>query len=347
VHGARVFEFPWIDHFAAARNACLEHARGEWIFWLDCDDRLDEANREKLRGLLASLPEANVAYSMKCRCLPAPGQDGDTIVDHVRLFKNDPRVRWKYRIHEQILGAVKASGGEVLFADVVITHTGYADPALRGRKLARDLRLLEMEYAEQPHDPFTLFNLGMVCLELRQLERAFALLEDSLNRSHPTDSIVRKLFVLLSNCRTHQNKPAEALRICLRGLEVCPDDAELLFLEGVLRAESGDLHGAHAALVRLLNTRPGQHFTSVVAGLRGHRGLHQLALVCARLGQAQEAERLWRQALQEAPRSVPALAEFANLLLNQGRRPEAEGLLARLEALPPSGPQLAARLRAR
>ena len=70
--GAKVFYFPWIDSFSAARNACLEHATGEWIFWLDADDRLDEPTRDKLRRLFATLPAANVAYSMKCRCLPNP-----------------------------------------------------------------------------------------------------------------------------------------------------------------------------------------------------------------------------------------------------------------------------------
>src|SRR5437667_131683 len=83
------FEFPWIDHFAAARNACIEHATGDFIFWLDADDRLDEANRQKLAQLFASLPAGNVAYSMKCRCLAAPGQEA-TVVDHIRLFRNDP-----------------------------------------------------------------------------------------------------------------------------------------------------------------------------------------------------------------------------------------------------------------
>src|SRR5258708_28924883 len=151
---------------------------------MDCDDRLDEQNREKLLALLAALPPRNVAYSMKCRCLPAPGQDGDTVVDHVRLFRNDTRIRWKYRIHEQILGAIKASGGEVEFSDVTVIHTGYADPALRGRKLTRDLRLLEMEYAEQPRDPFTLFNLGMTCLEMRQPWPPSPLLDRHVARSH-------------------------------------------------------------------------------------------------------------------------------------------------------------------
>src|SRR5579863_6345186 len=37
---ARVVDFPWIDNFAAARNESLRHATGNWIFWLDADERL-------------------------------------------------------------------------------------------------------------------------------------------------------------------------------------------------------------------------------------------------------------------------------------------------------------------
>src|SRR5882757_3140262 len=39
--GARVFDFVWVDDFAAARNAALARARGAYAFWLDADDRLD------------------------------------------------------------------------------------------------------------------------------------------------------------------------------------------------------------------------------------------------------------------------------------------------------------------
>src|SRR5712691_12482782 len=55
--GARVFEFPWCDDFAAGRNECIRHATGEFIFWMDADERIDEVNREKLRVLFRSLAE--------------------------------------------------------------------------------------------------------------------------------------------------------------------------------------------------------------------------------------------------------------------------------------------------
>src|SRR6266852_1201445 len=54
--GARVFEFPWCDDFAAARNECIRHAKGDFIFWMDADEVIDNSNREKLRLLFNTLP---------------------------------------------------------------------------------------------------------------------------------------------------------------------------------------------------------------------------------------------------------------------------------------------------
>src|SRR5262249_28307354 len=125
--GARVFDFPWVDSFAAARNESLRRATGDWIFWLDADDRLDGANGRKLRALFAGLADENAAYVMKCLCLPDPASGAATVVDHVRLFRNHPAIRWQYRVHEQILPAVRQLGGEVRWADVVIHHLGYQD----------------------------------------------------------------------------------------------------------------------------------------------------------------------------------------------------------------------------
>src|SRR5207302_346259 len=82
----KIVDFPWIDDFAAARNKALEHASGDFIFWMDADDRLDAENRDKLRQLFAQLPDANVAYSLKCLCPPDASGHFPTVVDHVRIF---------------------------------------------------------------------------------------------------------------------------------------------------------------------------------------------------------------------------------------------------------------------
>jgi glycosyltransferase involved in cell wall biosynthesis len=238
--GARVFDFPWCDSFAAARNASLRHATGDWVFWLDADDRLDDDNRIRLRALFAGLGDDNAAYVLKCLCLPDAQARGGTVVDHVRLFRNRPDVRWAYRVHEQILPGVRRSGAEVRWSDVVIQHTGYQDSALRRRKLQRDLRLLRLEEAENPDEPFVLFNFGSIHQELGQAAEALPLFRRSLARSHPSDSIVRKLYALVGQCHRQLGQAPEALAACREGRAHYPDDAELFFLEALVRQEASD-----------------------------------------------------------------------------------------------------------
>jgi GT2 family glycosyltransferase/tetratricopeptide (TPR) repeat protein len=328
--GARVVEFAWVDSFAAARNEGLRHATGDWIFWMDADDRIDQENRDKLRRLFALLGRENAAYSMKCLCLPNPETGAATRVDHIRLFRHHPEMQWQYRVHEQILPSVRRLGGEVRWSDVVIQHAGYQDKALRRRKLDRDLRLLQLEDADRPDDPFTLFNLGMLYLELDRTGDAISLLKRSLERSHPGDSIVRKLYALLVQAHRRLGERELALRACLAGRELYPEDTELLFQEGLLRRELGEPETAEACLLRLLEGQEGAHFASVDTGLRGHKARHNLAILYQEQGRWAEAEAQWRAALTEQPAFAAAWLGLAELLLMQARWGEAEPIAERL-----------------
>src|SRR5262249_4250731 len=149
-------------------------------------------------------------------------------------------------VHEQILPSIRDLGGQVRWSDVVIHHTGYQDPQVRARKRQRDLRLLELERQEQPDHPFTLFNLGSVLFELGRPADALPLLERSLEKSGPTDSIVRKLYAMIANCHRARGRLPQALAALRQGREVYPDDLELAFTEGVVRSDGGDLPGAAA-----------------------------------------------------------------------------------------------------
>jgi glycosyltransferase involved in cell wall biosynthesis/tetratricopeptide (TPR) repeat protein/predicted O-methyltransferase YrrM len=329
--GARVFDFVWVDSFSAARNECLRHATGEWIFWLDADERLDAENRQKVQALFAELPAENVCYVMKCLCLPDPISKTATVVDHVRLFRNHPQIRWEHRVHEQILPGVRRSGGQVRWSDVVIHHTGYQDPALRRKKLERDLRLLKLEEAEQSEHPFTLFNLGSVYQELGRTADAVAAFRHSLAGSQPQDSIVRKLYALLAQCHRQQGQVQEALTACQQGRGHYPDDVELLFQEALARRELGDKPGAKACWLRLLHRREkAEHFASIDVGLRGYKARHNLAVLCQEEGEHAEAEMHWQAALAEQPDFAPALLGLGEGYLTQQRWTDLEQLASQL-----------------
>ena len=176
--GARVFDFVWVDDFAAARNAALARATGDYAFWLDADDVVDPTKRQKLEQILRRLRKGHhVAYVVRCACDPSPdGTGGDTVVDHIRLFPLREGVRWTYRVHEQILPALRRANIPVEWTDLTVRHTGYVDQALRSRKLDRDTRILMQELEARPDDPFTLFNLGSIAGERKDWNAALGFL---------------------------------------------------------------------------------------------------------------------------------------------------------------------------
>jgi len=332
-YGAKVSEFAWIDSFSAARNAALERATGDWAFWMDADDRLDKENAKKLARLLGSLGYDNGAYVMKCVCVAdAPGGTV-TAVDHVRLFRTDPHHRWKYRVHEQILPALRQTGTDVRWSDVTVHHVGYVDAALRKRKLERDLRLLELEKTEQPNDPFTLFNLGSVYNELGDSAAAIVALDASLAGSNPKDSIVRKLYAMLAQGYRRIGDITKALSLCRAGRDHYPDDAELLFIESNILKENNDTKGAEVLMLRLIHGQEGEHFGSVDTGLRGYKARHNLACLYFENGRHSEAESQWRSALVEEPSFLPAHLGLAELYMKQRNWPALERAAADLRGL--------------
>jgi GT2 family glycosyltransferase/thioredoxin-like negative regulator of GroEL len=344
-HGAKVFEFPWVDDFAAARNAALGHATGDYAFWADADDRVDGDNARALRDLFAGLSAADPrAWVVKCRCPGGRPGAAATVVDHVRVFPLRPDVRWTYRVHEQVLPALRAAGVPVDWSAATVEHVGYVDPAVRRRKLARDTRLLERELADRPGDPFALFNLGSVYHELGDVARAEPLLAESLRRSHPADSIVRKLYALVAQCRWRAGRPGDALGAVAEGRGHYPDDAELLYLEGTFRDAAGDAAGAEAALRRLVGGAEGAHFASVDGSLRAVRGRARLGWVLHRKGDAAGAAAEWRAAAAADPHHAPAWEGLGEVALAAGAWADAEAAAA---ACAPADPAAAAVLRAR
>ncbi len=61
---AKIFDFEWIDDFAAARNYAFAHATKEYILWLDADDVLTEEDQMKFKELKRSLDRKIDAVTM-------------------------------------------------------------------------------------------------------------------------------------------------------------------------------------------------------------------------------------------------------------------------------------------
>jgi glycosyltransferase involved in cell wall biosynthesis len=137
--GAKVYPFGWTGSFSDARNASIEHATGDWIFILDADETISEADVEKIRTIAGEAPYG--AYTMHqwtylydpavIGWTPNPGAYGPAAeypgylqTNQVRLFPNRKDIRYSGEVHEGVDLSCRDAGVPVATADIPIHHFG-------------------------------------------------------------------------------------------------------------------------------------------------------------------------------------------------------------------------------
>ncbi len=165
--GAKVFYFPWQDDFSAARNASLSYAQGDWIFWMDADDRITPQEAQKIRGLIGE--DVKKAFSFK-----VINEGTQEEFYQLRLFPKLPGVKFEGAIHEQVEGSLRRLGVEVEPKEVVINHLGYADGGKK-RKDLRNLKFLKEWLNKHPRDFYSSFQLASTYDSLGERQKALEL----------------------------------------------------------------------------------------------------------------------------------------------------------------------------
>ncbi len=333
--GAKVVDFPWCDDFSAARNVSLEHATGDYVFWLDADDRIDAANREQLVQLFASLDGSRTVYTIATHCHFWHESMAVRKVTHARLFPNLPQARYIYRVHEQILPQLQKLGCRLEHTGIVIEHCGYKDEPTHNRKALRDLRLVKMDYAAHPDDPIVLFELGITYLRMEHLNDGLMYLLRSLKVVTKADDWVRKLYLSIVTTLNRLGRSGEALSMALQGLQNFPMDSLLLMEYASLAITAGDYIGAEQALRRILAHRDVVHLSLAepVGGV-DQDARRNLATVYRMQGRSAEAEQILQQLLAEEPEYTWGWLSLGYLYLQRGHLEQVKLTARRLERCP-------------
>ena len=317
--GAAVHHIAWDDSFSAARNQSINHASGEWVFWMDSDDTISASQGEKLKELASRRHSpSTMGFVLQVHCPADPQRmiySSATVVDHVKMFRNLPAIRFSGRIHEQVLGSIRRLGGIVEWTDIAILHSGSDQtPEGRVRKQSRDLRLLELEAGDNPDNTFTLFNLGMTLLDCGEAEQALCALARSLQLSEQAESHVRKIYALLVQSYMELRRINTAYWTCLQGLSVFADDPELIFRKGVIEQSLGRLHEAEVSFLAALQVSPTRHFSSIDTGIIGAKAWHNLAILYASQNRHELAAAAWKKTIESEPANRGAWRGLLNSL---------------------------------
>jgi glycosyltransferase involved in cell wall biosynthesis len=171
-HQAVVAHEPWRDDFATPRNRSLDLASGEWILYIDADERVAPGDHAAVREMLAASSD-HVAY--RARFIPRVGW---TPFHEYRLFRNHPEIRFRGGIHEMIVPAVHAvadrDGLLVSKTDVLtIEHVGYEGD--QEHKYDRDEPMLLAGLDAHPERIFYYDHLARIYEGRGESDRAVAI----------------------------------------------------------------------------------------------------------------------------------------------------------------------------
>lgn len=297
-HGARVSEFRWCDDFSAARNAALERATGDWILYIDADERVVEGDRSTLEPFLGDPGVA--ALTVRFRSSAAVSR----YREH-RLFRNRPEVRFRGVIHETHLPDLWAfcarEGLRLEHSQLAIDHLGYEGDL--ERKHRRNLPLLQARLAREPNHVYSWWHLGATFHGLGDEAAA----EDAWRRGVEVVRAKRARTLAdslphteLARCRLRRGEDASEL--LAEGQLWFPDNFTLLWLQGQAWQRAGLHAEALVIFERLATVDP-----EIVAGSLGHdrrifgeQACASAGLCCFRLGRYAEAASWYARAEQLA-----------------------------------------------
>ena len=338
--GAKVFDFPWCDDFARARNESLSHATGDWIFWMDADDVLVEQTGPRLRQLAAECPDKDQSYLVRVEeeAMTSSGVKRVAGSAQSRFFPNHPDIRFTYRVHEQVSPALAKLDIPIKLSEITVRHA-HADRSEEGnhRRNERNLRLLKLDLEEHPDDAFVLLNIGMTHL-YRPDELNLAI--DYISRSiplFPAKSTTRlNAFMQLATAYQWSNQPEKQLEACLQARDAFPDDAAILYQIGELSEKKGDIQQAALSYQDVLSKGRVHATVFQIRGVHGQAAI-KLGRIYQRSGNSPAAESLWLQVLQRHPDALEVRLALTEYYITSQRPDDAE---RQLEQIPGDSPKM-------
>ncbi|MBF0179010.1 MAG: glycosyltransferase [Magnetococcales bacterium] len=158
--GCRILHSPWARDFSTPKNLAIEAAGCAWILNVDCDE------------VLADDPEWRERILARCRATDRPAwivtidnllADGGSVPSKaIRLFRNDPRIRFVNPVHEGVAESLYRHWPRHPPAEIGVRliHHGYG-AGLNKEKIRRNVAILRDWIDREPDTVYGRYKLGM------------------------------------------------------------------------------------------------------------------------------------------------------------------------------------------
>lgn len=226
----KVYDFQWIDDFAAARNFAFSLATMDYILWLDADDLLIDGDRAKFRTLKQTLNSSVDSVTMHYNLAFDDSGNVTSSLRRNRLVKTQNHFKWHGAVHEYL-----EVWGNIFHSDIAVTHKSIEHDS------DRNLRIYEARLAKG--EQFLARDLYYFANELADHgmhERAIEFYEKFLatNQGWVEDNI--SACGRLADCCLELGNRQRANQYALKSFEYDTPRAEFCCRVGYMYLEQGD-----------------------------------------------------------------------------------------------------------
>lgn len=131
----KVYDFEWVQDFAAARNFCAQKATCDYFMWLDADDVIDENALRRLKRLKATLDKSVDIVMTPYVVKSEPNGKPTFSYYRERIIKCGAGHVWKGRVHEVI-----EPNGKIIYENIPVRH---AKLSVKAGDSDRNLKIYE------------------------------------------------------------------------------------------------------------------------------------------------------------------------------------------------------------
>ncbi len=232
---SKVYSYPWKDDFSEARNYSFSKASMDYCMWLDADDILEEAGKEKMIQLKQSLSSDIDMVMMKYNT--AFDEEGRPVFSYFRerWVRNSPQYRWVGAVHEVI-----PPKGSILYSDIAVCHK-----KLKAANPDRNLKIYQKLIAGGKYlEPRQQYYYGRELYYHKQYEEAISVLEAFLLTEDGWVENKIEACSVCASCYENLGREQDALDALLRSMSFDLPRAELCCEIGKHFLEHGNCRNA-------------------------------------------------------------------------------------------------------
>lgn len=311
----KVYDFPWCDDFAAAKNFAVSKASQPYVMVIDSDEFLENIDLPALKTLLQSHPH-EVGRILRKNVFTRKGIRQENKEWLNRIFPKE-EFHYEGRIHEQVM-ALDGSEYETYQAPVTIFHTGYDLPEEQRKAKARrnfvllkkELERLEAESSSaavsrdtlpgaetegirkqlEEQFPYILYQLGKSCY----MEGEYQCACDYFSRGLSYD-LNPKLEYVIDMVETYgyallNSGQAETALFFENIYEEFGGSADFQFLMGLIYMNNGRFEEAVKEFRKAASQKDCR-----TAGVNSYSAYYNIGVIHECLGNLEEAERYYKK----------------------------------------------------